>query len=48
MTTSAAARSGYSSAKRSRVCAPIEAPASTARSIPRSSITRARSATRSS
>ena len=43
MTTSAAARSGYSSAKRSSVCAPIEAPASTARSIPRSSITRARS-----
>ena len=33
MTTSPATRSGCSSAKRSSVCAPIDAPASTARSI---------------
>ena len=44
ITTSASARSGCSSAKRSSVCAPIDAPASTARSIPRSSSTRCRSA----
>ena len=48
ITTRPATRSPWSSAKRTIVCAPIEAPASSARSIPRSSSTASRSAARSS